>query len=286
MTTLTSAAPKTRAGSLATRVRWPLRAWMAVEVVFGLLSIGSVFLNPGNTAQDFAWPIKPVVMAALLGAYYFSAALIFVLPLFARTWQQVRPMIIPTAVFSLAMDLATVLHWDKFSVGSLPFYVWLASYVLPPPIFGALYWWHQRDAAPVGAPGEHPLPGWARAFLRANGLAQTAIAALFFAVPSLLQQIGPWAFTPLTARTLSGWMPGAGLLQVWMSWEGDWHHIRLATTMLLVLPFAIVFQIIRFGGGDVSWSNLALWVLILDSGAVALALAYLWLTAGGRARAA
>ncbi|HEY3229484.1 MAG TPA: hypothetical protein VGJ87_09700 [Roseiflexaceae bacterium] len=285
MTTLTPAASGARSGSLETRIRWPLRAWMAVEVGFGLLSIGSVFLNPGNTAQDFAWPIKPVVMAALLGAYYFSAALIFVLPLFARTWQQVRAMIVPTAVFSLAMDLATVLHWDKFSVGTLPFYIWLASYVLPPPIFGALYWWHQRDAAPVGAGVERPLPSWARAFLRLNGLVQTALAALFFAVPSLLQQIGPWAFTPLTARTLSGWLLGVGLLQIWMSWEGDWRRIRLATTMLILLPCAIVFQLVRFAG-EVSWSNLTLWVLILDAAAVATALAYLWLTAGVWERAA
>jgi hypothetical protein len=284
MTTLTSAAPRTRDRGLETRIRWPLRAWMAVEVGFGLLSIGSVFLNPGNTAQDFAWPIKPVVMAALLGAFYFSAALIFVLPLFARTWQHVRAMIVPTAVFSLAMDLATVLHWDKFSVGTLPFFVWLASYVLPPPIFGALYWWQQRDAAPVGAGIERPLPGWARAFLRYNGLAQSALAVLFFAVPSLLQQIGPWAFTPLTARTLCGWLLAAGLLQVSMSREGDWRRIRLATTMLILLPLAIVFQLARFAE-QVSWSNLALWVLLLDTAAVAAALALLWLKAGGRERA-
>jgi hypothetical protein len=284
MTTLTTAAQRTHGGSLTTPIRWPLRAWMAVEVVFGLLSIGSVFLNPGNTAQDFAWPIQPVVMAALLGAFYCSAAFIFVLPLFARTWQQVRTMIIPTAVFSLVMDLATVLHWDKFSVGTLPFYVWLASYVLPPPIFGALYWWHQRDSAPVGAGIEYPLPGWCRAFLRFNGLGQAALAALFFAVPALLQQIGPWNFTPLTARTLSGWLLGVGLMQAWMSWEGDWRRVRLATTMLIALPFAIVFQLVRFGD-EVSWANLALWVLILDSVTVAAALAYLWVTAGRRERA-
>jgi hypothetical protein len=283
MTTLTSAAARARDGSHETPIRWPLRAWMAVEVGFGLLSIGSVFLNPGNTAQDFAWPIKPVVMAALLGAFYFSAALIFVLPLFARTWQQVRPMIVPTAVFSLAMDLATVLHWDKFSVGTLPFYVWLASYVLPPPIFGALYWWHQRDAAPVGAGIERPLPGWARSFLRYNGLVQSALALVFFAVPALLQQIGPWDFTPLTARTLCGWLLGVGLLQVWMSWEGDWRRIRLATTMLILLPLAIVFQLARFAA-EVTWSNLALWVLLLDTAAVAAALAWLWIAAGGRER--
>jgi hypothetical protein len=256
---------------------------MAVEVLFGLLAIGSVFLNPGNTAQDFAWPIQPVVMAALLGAYYFSAALLFVLPLFSRTWQQVRAMIIPTAVFSLVMDLATVLHWDKFSVGTPPFVVWLASYVLPPPIFGALYWWHQRDSAPVGAGIEVPLPDWARGFLRWNGAAQAGLAALFFAFPALLLQIAPWSFTPLTARTLCGWLIGVGLLQVWMSREGDWRRVRLATTTLILLPFAIALQLGRFAE-QVSWANLSLWTLLLDTAAVAAVLVFLWIWHGRAGR--
>lgn len=284
MTTFMSAHTRPASGSTVTPIRWPLRAWMAVEVVFGLLAIGSVFLNPGNTPQDFAWPIKPVVMAALLGAYYFSAALLFVLPLFSQTWQQVRVMILPTAVFSLVMVLATVLHWDRFSVGTPPFYVWLASYVLPPPIFGALYWWHQRDSAPVGAAIEAPLPGWARGFLLVNGLAQAALAALFFAAPALLQQIAPWEFTPLTVRTLCGWLFGIGLLQASMSWEGDWRRARLATTTLILLPFAIVVQLLRFAE-QVNWANLALWVLILDAAAVAAALVVLWLTLGRVGRA-
>jgi hypothetical protein len=284
MATMTSASTPARGASHATAIRWPLRAWMAVEVVFGLLAIGSVFLNPGNTAQDFAWPIQPVVMAALLGAFYFAAALLFVLPLFARTWQQVRAMIIPTAVFSLVMDLATVLHWDRFSVGTLPFFVWLASYVLPPPIFGALYWWHQRDSAPVGAGVEAPLPGWARAFLRANGLAQAALAALFFALPSLLQPLAPWNVTPLTARALCGWLFGVGLLQVWLSRENDWRRVRLATTMLILLPLAIVFQVARFAE-QVNWSSAALWALILDTGAVAAAMAWLWVSSWRRGSA-
>ncbi|HWQ14325.1 MAG TPA: hypothetical protein VNL77_16115 [Roseiflexaceae bacterium] len=276
MATLMSAGAPARAGSPATSIRWPFRAWMVVEVVFGLLATGALFLNPGNTERDFAWPIQPVVMAALLGAFYFAAAPLFALALFARTWQQVRALVIPAALFCLVMDLATVLHWDKFSLGTAPFYVWLASYVLPPPILGALYWWHQRDSAPVGAGVEAPLPGWSRALLRANGLAQAGLAALLFAAPSLLQQVAPWNVTPLTARTLCGWLFGVGLLQAWMGWENDWRRVRLASVMLILLPLAIVFQLARFVE-QVNWTSAALWVLVLDTAAVAAAMVWLWL---------
>ncbi|MBC8075687.1 MAG: hypothetical protein H7Y32_06380 [Chloroflexales bacterium] len=269
------------ADDVATPIWWPLRVWMGVEVLFGLAAILTIFLFPERTATNFAWPIKPAVMAATLGAFYAASAIIFVLPLFARTWQQVRPMIIPTAAFSTVMLLATFLHWDKFAVGSRPFFVWFASYLLPPPIFALLYWWHQRRAAPVGAQVTTPLPPSAQRFLGVNGAAVTGVAALLFLLPSLVQPIAPWAFTPLTTRTLCGWLIGVGLMQIWMAWERDWQRIKLATTMLITLPFWLVLQVVRYRS-EVQWSNVALWVLLADTGAVALVLLWLWLGAGRR----
>ena len=108
---------------LATPVRVPLRLWMAVEVFFGLAAISSIFLRPQDTATNFAWPIQPDVMAAALGSFYLASALLFVLPLFATSWQLVRVMILPAAAFTMAMLVATVLHWDIFAVGTFPFFV-------------------------------------------------------------------------------------------------------------------------------------------------------------------
>jgi hypothetical protein len=265
----------------STPIWWPLRLWMGVEVLFGLAAIGTIFLFPEQTATNFAWPINPAVMAATLGAFYTAAALIFVLPLFARTWQRVRPMILPTAAFSTVMLLATLLHWDKFSVGTRPFYVWFASYLLPPPIFALLYWWHQRRAAPVGAERSDPLPQAAQRFLAINGVAVAGVAGLLFLLPSLLASVAPWAVTPLTTRTLCGWLIGVGLLQVSMAWENDWQRIRLASTMLIALPVWLALQLLRFSD-QVQWANVALWVLLADSVATALLLLALWVSRGRR----
>jgi hypothetical protein len=252
---------------------------MGVEVLFGLAAISTVFLRPEDTSNSFAWPIQPAVMAAVLGAFYLASALIFVLPLFARSWQQVRVMILPTAAFSTVMLLATFLHWDKFSVGTFPFLIWFASYVLPPPIFLALYVWHQRRAAPPGAGLEIPVVGWARTCFQINGVAVSALALVGFAAPGLLVTAAPWAVTPLTTRALCGWLLAVGLLQVSMAWEGDWRRARLATTMLIVLPVAVLVQLVRFAD-QVDWGSLALWVLLADLSAVAGVCAYLWATAG------
>src|SRR5215213_9358371 len=262
-----------------TPIRLPLRLWLTVEVLFGLAAISTVFLRPEDTANSFAWPIQPAVMAAVLGAFYVSSAFLFVLALFARRWQQVRVMVLPTAAFSTAMLLATVLHWDKFSVGTFPFLIWFASYVLPPPIFVALYVWHQRRAAPPGAGIEIPFVGWARTFFLVNGGAVSALAVLGFAAPGVLSSAAPWDMTPLTTRALCGWLLAVGLLQVSMAREGDWRRARLATTMLMVLPVAVLIQLGRFAD-QVDWGSRALWVLLADLSAVAGVCGYLWATAG------
>ena len=64
-------------------IAWPLRAWLAVEVLFGVAAVLAIGLAPANTKTNFAWPILPVVMAAVLGGFYITSAPLFVLPLFA-----------------------------------------------------------------------------------------------------------------------------------------------------------------------------------------------------------
>jgi hypothetical protein len=259
--------------SSTTPIWWPLRIWMGVEVAFGLAAIGAIFLRPQDTQENFAWPIQPVVMAAFLGGFYFASAFLFVPAMFARTWQEVRAIIIPAAVFTTVMLVATVLHWDRFSVGTFPFYVWIASYLLPPPIFAVLYLWHQRRSSPVGSEIASSLPAWVRNFLGTNGLVLTALAALMFVLPSLLQKIGPWDFTPLTVRTLCGWLMAVGLLQFWMSRENDWDRVKLPSAMLMLLPAALIFQLLRFRD-QVVWANAGLWVFLADLAVVAVILPF------------
>ncbi len=135
-----------------TPIAWPLRAWLGVEVLFGVAAVMSIGISPADSQTNFAWPIQPVVMAAVLGAFYITSAPLFLLPLLARRWEMIRAMILPTALFSIVQVGATILHWDKFSVGIVPFYVWFASYILPPPIFISAYLWHQRKAASQSPP--------------------------------------------------------------------------------------------------------------------------------------
>jgi hypothetical protein len=251
-----------------TTIAWSLRAWLGVEVLFGVGAVLAIGLAPQDSATNFAWPIQPVLMAAVLGAFYITSAPLFLLPFFAKRWEMIRCMILPTALFSTVQLAATFLHWDRFSVGTIPFYVWFASYLLPPPIFVAAYLWHQRRATPMGR-SDDPLPTWLYWLLIVLGGVLTATAVLTFFFPTILIPIFPWTLTPLTARSLSGWLIAAGTIMLSMSRENNQTRARLATPMLILILPALLLQMSRFAD-QVNWSSPTLWVGLLLFGLAGL----------------
>jgi hypothetical protein len=242
-----------------TSIAWPLRAWLAVEVLFGVGAVLAIGLSPADTKTNFAWPIQPVVMAAVLGDFYITSAPLFLLPFFAKRWEMIRAMILPTALFSTVQLAATFLHWDKFSVGTVPFYVWFASYLLPPPIFVAAYLWHQRKASLNPVDSDNALATWLKRLLAIVGGLLTVGAALIFLFPSLLIPNFPWQLTPLTARSLSGWLIAVGTIMLSISRENNQTRAILATPMLILILPALLLQMLRYAD-QVDWGNPILWV--------------------------
>ena len=243
--------------SQGTAIAWPLRAWLAVEVLFGVGAVLAIGLSPADTKTNFAWPIQPVVMAAVLGGFYITSAPLFLLPFFAKRWEMIRAMILPTALFSTVQLAATFLHWDKFSVGTVPFYVWFASYLLPPPIFVAAYIWHQRKASSSLVDSDNALPIWLKRLLTIVGGLLALGAALVFLFPSLLIPNFPWQLTPLTTRSLSGWVIALGTIMLSISRENNQTRAILATPMLILILPALLLQMLRYAD-QVDWSNLVL----------------------------
>jgi hypothetical protein len=263
---------------MTTIIAWPLRAWLAVEVLFGLASVIAVGFAPANSKVNFAWPIQPVVMAAVLGAFYISTAPLFLLAVFAKRWEMIRVMILPSALFSTVQLAVTFLHWEKFSLGTIPFYVWFASYILPPPIFVTAYWWHQRQVGSSAGSGDDPLPLWLLRMFLICGAGLTAVAVLVFVFPNLLIPYFPWKLTPLTARSLCGWLIAVGTLMLSVMRENDRTRAWLASPMLILILPAILLQMARFSD-QVDWSNPVLWsglVLFTVIGFCGLYLAGRW----------
>jgi hypothetical protein len=247
------------ATELDLRISLLLRIWIGIECIFGVLSIFTISLSPAETKTNFSWPIQPVITAALLGGFYIAAASFYVLSLFARRWENVRVFIWASILFSSLELIATFLHWDRFSVGSLPFNVWFVSYILPPPLFIAFYFWHQQRAAPIPKSTDEPLPTNLRLLMRVLGAVLTLFALAAFIVPASITPLMPWTFSPLTLRALSGWILALGVMNLAAAQENDRTRVRIISPFFVLLLPAILLEVARYGD-QVNWSSPAIWV--------------------------
>jgi hypothetical protein len=239
----------------------PLRIWIGIEVIFGVLSLFTISLTPADTAQHFAWPIRPVTTAALLGGFYIAAASFYVLALFARRWENIRVFIWASILFSSTELLATFLHWDRFSVGTTPFNVWFVSYLLPPPLFVFFYFWHQRRAPPIPKPGDEPLPENLRLLMRGLGAFLGLFAFIAFVLPAVVIPLMPWQFTPLTLRALSGWILALGVMLWSAAHENDRTRVRIISPFFFLLLPAIALEVGRYAD-QVNWSHPTIYVAL------------------------
>lgn len=246
------------------RVAKAFRIWLGMEVMFGLATLLSLGRFPDETVTRFAWPIVPTVTAAVLGGLYLSLVPTLVLALFARRWAMIRVIVLPAWAFTTAELVATILHWDKFSTGTLPFNVWFASYILPPPIFLAGYLWHQRRFS--ASEGQHLRPRLRSLLLPLGGLL-TADAIVGFVYPPWLMGSFPWTLTPLTTRVLCGWLILLGTLLLAIGFEDDPDRVRLASPFLMLVLPLFVIQLLRYRS-EVDASNPRLWTALALFGIV------------------
>jgi hypothetical protein len=86
------------------RILAPTRAGVWVLFVLALANGAWLYLLPGSADTDYAWPIKPPVNAAFLGAGFLAGTLATGLVLFAATrWRSFETL--PPALWVLATTL-------------------------------------------------------------------------------------------------------------------------------------------------------------------------------------
>lgn len=245
------------------------RGVLGLEVFFGVASLATIGFFPEDTATRFAWEIKSVVMAAVLGGLYFAFAPTLILQFLARRWEMIRVIIPAAFVFTSAEMIATALHWDLFFTGTLRFNIWLASYILPPPLLLAMYLYHQKRSAlpPAGA----PLPRGMRMLFIGLGAILVLDALAAFVSPDYLITSFPWTLTPLTARVLSGWVLVIGSLLLSIARENDRDRVRLASPVLFLILPAVGVQVLRYReqvdlGHPRLWVNLTIFAALAACG--------------------
>jgi len=197
-------------------------------VPFLVLAFLILYFFPEQTGERFAWAIKPPMTALFIGAGYLGGAYQFVRIIFGSRWHRYGMAFPPVMMFTVAMLVATVLHWDRFDLHHFPFQLWLVLYVVTPFVITWLWWSNRRTDPRTPEPGDPLLPRSVNRAFAALGVVTLAGALAVFVQPKLAIGAWAWPLTPLTARVLAGWFALMGVGSLVLARERRWSACRVA----------------------------------------------------------
>lgn len=213
----------------------------AVVAVVLLLAFVILFFLPDQTGSLFAWAIKPHMSSLYIGAAYLGGAWLQANIGFGKRWHRIHVGYPAVTVFTMLMLIATLLHWDRFSLGTLAFNLWIILYIISPFLIPAIWIYNKRTDS--GAPEESDVvvSSTVRLSTRLFGTVMLVFVATGFLYPDFFIRIWPWVLTPLTARVMAGWLSviGVGAWAMasdsrWTSWRVFLESIFIGHALVLV----------------------------------------------------
>ena len=223
------------------RILLQTRLVLIVVVPVLIIAFLILYVFPDQFGDRFAWKINPHMTSMLIGSGYLIGAYMFVFAIFGKRWHRVKAAFPPVTSFTVAMLLATFLHWDKFEISHFPFQTWLVLYIITP--FLIPFLWIRNRAMDPGTPEPDDLeiPLFAKWGFLIFGVAATLWAVIMFVFPQFVIELWPWKLSPLTARVLGGWsgLLGVGGLYIssdprWSAWRVPLQSITLWGILILV----------------------------------------------------
>jgi hypothetical protein len=205
-----------------------------------LLAWAVLFLFPEETDHRFAWTIQPSMTAMLMGAGYGSALYFFARVLTGDRWHRVALGFLPTTVFTWMMLGATLLHWDRFHHGTLPFMLWFWVYLITPVLVPAV-WLLNRRRDPGVRKGEAIFPERLRVAMVVAGLAMVSIAAWMYIAPGSAIALWPWMLTSLTTRAVASFVALPGV--AWVAIAAD-ARVSAAPAVLGTLALGLMLLLV------------------------------------------
>ncbi len=253
--------------------------WLAIFIIPFLATASAILLIwPADTGRLFAWPIKPLMTAMMLGSAYMGGLYFFVRVVFARQWHTVKMGFLPVTSFAGLMGIATVLHWDKFTPGHISFITWAGIYFLTPFLVFAA-WWFNRPADPQQLdPGDKLIPANLRWLLGIAGVVEVLVGLLLFFVPTWMISIWPWTLSLLTARVVGAMVILPGVAQIGMALDRRWSSARVAIESQVFSLVLILISAAR-AWGDFDLANIGTYLFAggLSALLVFLIGLYLWM---------
>lgn len=259
------------------------RGWLNFATAVEIVAVLQLYFFSTATDKFFAWTIAVPLTAAFLGAGFGAGFILVFLYRNEKLWANARVALPGVLVFTVLTLLATILHIDKFHVmaSSDPVaiffsWVWLVVYIVAP-IVQAVAIWQQTRLTGAEPPRQHPLPAGLKAALGVHVAIMLLVGIPLFVTPEAISTLWPWALTPLTARAVSAWLIGIGVILGHSLWENEWGRIRGGALAYAVYSLMQIIALVRFPDQIIPGASFWIYITILISG---LGLGwYGWITA-------
>ena len=243
-----------------------LRLLFAAASVLVVLAGVQLFIFSERTDDFFAWTILSPLTAAVDGAFFLTALILFVPARRAATWAEVRPITGAVMVVATVKLAATLLDLGPFhfhgpgTAAQVAAWGWLVVYIVVPVALVGLI------VAQLRAPGVDPEPGPPLPRPLAGGFVVVAVVMLAIGAVQLFAagvaaDIWPWPLTPLTSHALSAWFLGVGVLAGLVASENDLPRSHPVMVGTIVLGVLLAVAIARYGSA-VRWERAMAWVFV------------------------
>lgn len=247
---------------------YPVTRWVAGLVIpFLVVAFIILYFLPNHTAKLFAWEIKPPMTAMMLGSAYAGGIYYFTGVILTRQWYRIKVGLIPVTIFASILNVATILHWEKFNHGTLPFFAWVFLYFTTPLIVFGLWLWNRGQDTNQPDRNElivHPL---IRFIIGAIGATTLAIAIFLFLNPNLMIQLWPWTLTPLTSRVMAAMFSLPGMVGLGMAMDSRWSSAQIILQSQGFSISLILIAVFR-SQMDLNWSTPGIWLFTIGLGSM------------------
>ncbi|WP_435228330.1 hypothetical protein [Streptomyces sp. Tue6028] len=254
--------PAPEAGAAQGRPLTAGLAMLAIAVAVINLLVGGLLTAVALTGHVLgAWPSPRSLSPGLIGAGMLGTAPALFSVGRARSWQQTRTLVLPTAVVLVGLFAVTLLNAGRLYVaegGPIVPVLFSVGWIL---VLGllcvwaviALAWQFLTQAGPP-APRRLPLPAWSKPALAVLGSSWLGIGTGLLIRPAFWSDFVPWRTGRLDAQALGVWALslGAGVLGALA--EDDVERTRPAL-LALTGTAATMTLVLAVRTPDVNWSS-------------------------------
>lgn len=247
------------------RLTLPLTRFVLVAgAVLTFLAGIQLFVLSDYTADYFAWTIAAGSTAAMIGAFYWTAALLAFLSWRRRAWVNARAGVVGVTFLLWATLFTILMHLGNFhlmgsGVGQLSAWIWLILYMCYP-VLVTIALVIQLRATGDDPPRTKPLATAYRYALGIFGSVWVMLGLTMLVIPEVFADISALPLTPLTARSIGAWLLALGVIYVAMLLENDSDRIRPPAVASVVGAALLLVVMARywpqFTWGGLRWSFL------------------------------